>query len=159
LLNDTSGWIEFLDVFASGMIKSRGGGLSKGLLQFLELYRCDNSIGSLTALLVTVISVLDVSLNKDDIVWFWYLSDQVGILRNCHELGECRPPEECIVCRFKIGYFKLHVLSVEIFLSLESHGKSDLIDRVRCCPRDYSVEGSLTRTQCCSGQPHLVEGL
>jgi hypothetical protein len=68
-------------------------------------------------------------------------------VRNCHKLGEFRPPEERNVCRFKIGYLKLHVLSAEVLSSLKSHGKSDLADRGHCYPRDYSVERSLTQTQ------------
>jgi hypothetical protein len=80
-------------------------------------------------------------------------------VRNCHELGECRPPKERIVCHFEISYLKLHVLSVEVLSSPEGHGKSDLADRGHCYPRDYFMEGSLTGMQCYSGHPYLVEGL
>jgi hypothetical protein len=80
-------------------------------------------------------------------------------VRDCHELGECCPPEERVVCHFKISYLELHVLGAEIFLSLEGHKNSDLTDRGRCCPKDYSVKGSSTGTQCYSRQPHLVKGL
>jgi hypothetical protein len=68
-------------------------------------------------------------------------------VRNCHELGEHRPPEECIVCNLKIGYLKLHVLGAKVFPDPEGHGKSDLADGGHHYSRDYSTEGSPTRTQ------------
>jgi hypothetical protein len=68
-------------------------------------------------------------------------------MRDCHELDECRPPEECIVCYFKIGYLESYVLGVEVLLSPEGHGKRNMADGGRCCSGDYSVEGSPTRMQ------------
>jgi hypothetical protein len=65
-----------------------------------------------------------------------------------HELGECRPSEGHIVCHFKIGYFELHVLGAEVFLSPKDYEKSDLPDGGRHYSRDYSMEGSLTQMQC-----------
>jgi hypothetical protein len=47
-------------------------------------------------------------------------------VRNCHELGKCRSPEERIVRCLEVGYLELHVFSMEVFLSPEGHGKSDL---------------------------------
>jgi hypothetical protein len=80
-------------------------------------------------------------------------------VRNHHELGECRPFEECVVCHFKIGYLKLHVFSSEVFLSPKGHGKTDLADGGHHCSRGYAVEGSLAWMQRRSGDPHLVKGL
>jgi hypothetical protein len=80
-------------------------------------------------------------------------------VRNRHELGECQPPEECVVCHLEIAYLELHVLSRKVFSSPEGHRKSDLVDGGHCCSEDYSVEGRLTGTQCGSRQPHMVEGL
>jgi hypothetical protein len=41
----------------------------------------------------------------------------------------------------------LHVLSAEVFPSLEGHKKSDLANEGHHCSGDYSVEGSPTHTQ------------
>jgi hypothetical protein len=86
-------------------------------------------------------------------------SSYVSIVRNHHELGECRPPEECVVCLFEIGYIKLHVLGLDVFPSLEGHRKSDLVNRGRHYFRDHSMEGSPAWMQCQSGESHLVKGL
>jgi hypothetical protein len=51
-------------------------------------------------------------------------------VRNCHEFGECRPPDEHVVCHLEVGYLKQHVFSTEVFLSPEGHEKSDLADGV-----------------------------
>jgi hypothetical protein len=48
---------------------------------------------------------------------------------------------------------------VEIFLSPEGYGKSDLTDGGFCCARDYAMEGDLTRAQQGPRQTHLVKGL
>jgi hypothetical protein len=40
LLSLSSIWMDSLEVLDSGMIESRGGGLSQGLLQILELCGC-----------------------------------------------------------------------------------------------------------------------
>jgi hypothetical protein len=58
LLSVSSGW---MDVLASGMTRSPGGGLGQGLLQLLELYGRHQSIDCLATLLVIVKSLLDVS--------------------------------------------------------------------------------------------------
>jgi hypothetical protein len=80
-------------------------------------------------------------------------------MRHCHELGECRLPDECIAWRFEIGYLELHVLCSKVLPSLEGHEKSDLEDGDRCCSGDSFVERIPTRTQCQSGKPQLVKGL
>jgi hypothetical protein len=59
--------MDIFEVFTLGMTGSVWG-LSQGLLQFLELYGCDESISHLIALLVTVIGALDVSLDGNDTV-------------------------------------------------------------------------------------------
>jgi hypothetical protein len=68
-------------------------------------------------------------------------------VRHCHELGECQPLEEYIVCHFEIGYLKLHVLGVNVSPSSDGHGKSVLADGGHSCSWDYFVERSPTRTQ------------
>jgi hypothetical protein len=79
-----------LDVLASGMIGSGGGGgISQGLLQFLELCGRREPITRLVALLVEVVSTLDVSPDGDDTMRSLHFLNQVGIVRNYHELGEC----------------------------------------------------------------------
>jgi hypothetical protein len=58
--------MDVLDVSASGMTGSGGGGLSQGLLQLLEFCgRCE-PISRLIALPVTVDGVLDVVPDGDD---------------------------------------------------------------------------------------------
>jgi hypothetical protein len=74
----------------------------------------------------------------------WHLQDQVGIVWNCHKLGECRPSQESVIRSLEIGNLKLFGLCVEIYPSLEGHGKSDLVDGGRCYTRDYAMEGSPT---------------
>jgi hypothetical protein len=66
LMSESSSWMDTLDVLALGMIRSGrggGGGLDYGLLQFLEFCGHRKPISHLTALPVTVISALDVSLD------------------------------------------------------------------------------------------------
>jgi hypothetical protein len=70
--------------------------------------------------------------------------NQVGILGDCHKLGECRPPEERVIRRLKVGYLKLQVFSPKIFPSPKGHGKSNLVDRGSCCARDYAMKQSPT---------------
>jgi hypothetical protein len=63
-------------------------------------------------------------------------------VRNCHELGECWPPEEWVVRHLEVGYLKLHLFSTEVFSSPEGHRKSDLADGGCCYSGDYSLERS-----------------
>jgi hypothetical protein len=67
LLRESSGWMDVLDVSASGMTGSGGGGgLGQGLLQLLEFCgRCE-PISRLIALPVIVDGVLDVVPGGDD---------------------------------------------------------------------------------------------
>jgi hypothetical protein len=134
-----------LEVLDSGMIRSGGGGgLGPGVLQVLEFYRCQQWVSHPVALSVAVVG----SLDRDDSIRARHLQDQIGIMGDHHELSNGGPPEEWIVCCFKIGYLKLHVLSVEIFRSPEHHEKGDMTNKGCCCASDYSMEGILTRTQC-----------
>jgi hypothetical protein len=64
-----------------------------------------------------------------------------------------------MVCCFEFVYLKLHVLSSEVFPSLEGHRKSDLADRGHRFFRDYFVERSPTWMHRGSIDHHLVEGL
>jgi hypothetical protein len=120
------------------------GELGQGLLQLLELCRCQRSISSLTTLPVAVKSTLDVSPDGDGNTWPWHHQDQVGVVRNCYKLGECQPSQESIIRSLKIGDLKLYGLRAEIFRSSECHRKSDLADGGRCYTRDYAMEGSPT---------------
>jgi hypothetical protein len=56
-----------------------------------------------------------------------------------HELGKGRPPEEHTVCYLEIGYFELHVLGVEIFLSPKCYGKGDLANVGHCYSENYPM--------------------
>jgi hypothetical protein len=78
---------------------------------------------------------------------------------NRHKLGECQPSQEIIVRSLKISNLKLYGLHVEIFLSPEGHGKSDLADRGHCCTMNYAMERSPTKAQQRLGYPHLVKSL
>jgi hypothetical protein len=51
---------------------------------------------------------------------------------------------ESVVRCLEVGYFKLQVFSMEVFLSPEGHGKSDLTDWDHCCTRDYVVKRGST---------------
>jgi hypothetical protein len=113
------------------------GGLDQGLLQFLEFYGCHS---------IVVESLLDVSPGGDDAMWPWYLRDQVGIVWDCHELGEHWPPQESVVCSLEISGLKLYVFRAEVFPSPNGHEKEDLADGGCCCPRDYAVKLSPTGT-------------
>jgi hypothetical protein len=92
-------------------------GVGQGCLQVLEFCGRQQPISSLIALPVTIVRALYISRDGDGTIWTRHLQDQVGIVRNYHELGECMPPEECVVCRFKISYLKLHILGSKIFSS------------------------------------------
>jgi hypothetical protein len=80
-------------------------------------------------------------------------------VRNCHELGECRPFQEAIVHCLEVSYLELQVFSMEVSPSLEGYRKGDLING--CChySEDYAMEQSLIGAQCCTRQTHLVEYL
>jgi hypothetical protein len=121
-------------------------GQGQGFPQFLELYGCQKHVCRLAMLHVTVIGAFYIPFDGDDFVWAQHLQDQVAKVRNHHELGECRPSEECIVCHFEISYLELHVLSAKVLSSPEGHGKSDLADAGRRCSGDYFMEGSPTVT-------------
>jgi hypothetical protein len=136
-----------------------GGGLGQGLLQLLELCRCRQYVGHLVALLVTVIAPLYVSPNGDDPTWSRYPQNQVGIIRDRHELAKCWPCQESIVHSLKIGHLKLYGFSLELLLSPEGYGKRDLTDGCRYCTWDYTMERSSTGALKRSGQHHLVESL
>jgi hypothetical protein len=99
------------------------------MLQFFELCGRQQPVSGLVALSVIVESPLDVSPDGVGTTWPWHLQDQVGILRDCHELGECRPSQESVV-----HSFKLYVLCAKVFLSAEGQGKEDLADGCCCCP-------------------------
>jgi hypothetical protein len=68
-------------------------------------------------------------------------------MRDHHELGECQPSQESIICRLKIDDLKLYSLCAEIVPSLECYKKSDLTDGGPCCTRDYAMERSPTSAQ------------
>jgi hypothetical protein len=101
--------MDVLEVLASGMTRSGGGegGLDQGLLQILELYGHHVLVDRLAPLHIIVKSLLDVSLDGDDTTQPRHLSDQVGIMRDHHELGECRPSQESFVCCLEISDLKL----------------------------------------------------
>jgi hypothetical protein len=80
-------------------------------------------------------------------------------MRNRHELGECWPSHESIVCGLKISHLKLYIFSSELLSSPEGYGKRDLTDGCCCCTRDYTMERSSTGVQKRSRQPHLIESL
>jgi hypothetical protein len=63
LLSESSG---SMDILASGMIESRGGGLGQGLLLFLELYGSHEFVDRLAALPVAFVGALDISPDGDD---------------------------------------------------------------------------------------------
>jgi hypothetical protein len=77
------------------------------MLQVLEFCRRRESVGRLASLPATVIGAFGVSPDGDDTMWLWHLQDQVGIVRNRHELGEFQPSPENIVRHLEIGDLKL----------------------------------------------------
>jgi hypothetical protein len=123
------------------------GGLNQGLLQLLELCRHCQSVSCLTTLPIVVKSPLNVSPDGDDATRPWHLQDQVGVMWDRHELGECRPSQESVVCSLKIGDLKLYSFCVEIFLSPKGHEKNDPTDGGCCCTREYAMKRSSTGVQ------------
>jgi hypothetical protein len=146
LLSVSSSWMDILEVLASGMTRS-GGGLGQDLLQLLELYGCRQSISYLATLLIAVKSPLDISPDGDDTTRPQHLQNHVGIMCDCHELGECWPSQQSIVCTLKIGDLKLYSLRTEIFLSPKGYGKRNLTDGGCYYTRDYAMEWSPTGVQ------------
>jgi hypothetical protein len=122
-------------------------GLSQGLLQLLELCRCCQSVSCLTTLPIIVKIPLNVSPDRDDAMRHWHLQDQVGIMWDCHKLGECQPSQESIIQSLKMGDLKLYGFRVEIFLCPEGHGENDLANGGCYCTRDYAMERSPTGAQ------------
>jgi hypothetical protein len=105
------------------------------------------SVSYLATLPVTVKSPLDVYPDGDDATRPWHLQEQVGIMWDRHELGECRPFQENVVHSLEIGDLKLYSLRTEIFLSPEGYRKKDLNDEGHCCTRDYAMERSMIGAQ------------
>jgi hypothetical protein len=71
LLSESSG---SMDILASGMIESRGGGgLGQGLFLFLELYGSHEFVDRLAALPVAFVGALDISPDGDDTMQSWHL--------------------------------------------------------------------------------------
>jgi hypothetical protein len=124
-----------------------GGRLDQGLLQLLELYGLRQSVDRLATLPIVVKSLLNISPEGDDTTDPWHLQDQVGIMWDHHEFGECWSSQESGVHSLEIGDLKLNSLRAKIFLSLLDYKKSDLTDRGFCCTRDYAMEKSLTGAQ------------
>jgi hypothetical protein len=122
-------------------------GLDQGLLQLLELCGCCQSVSCLATLPIAIKSPLNVSPDRDDTTRPWHLQDQVGVMWDCLELGECRPSQESIVRSLKIDDLKLYTFYVEIFPSPEGHGENDLADGGYCYTRDYAIERSPTGLQ------------
>jgi hypothetical protein len=151
--------MDFLEVLESGTTGLGGGGISQGLFQLLELWGCCQSVSHLTALLVAVIGLLDVSPNGNDPTWSWHLQYQVGVMRNRHQLDECRPSQQSVVRSLKIIHLKFYSFSLEVLPSLEGYGKRDLTDGHRCYTGNYTVERSPTSGQKRSRQPHQVKSL
>jgi hypothetical protein len=101
----------------------------------------------LTTLPITVKRPFNVSPDRDDTTRPWNLQDQVGIMWDRHELGECRPSQESILRSLKIDDLKLHSFHVDIFLSPEGHVENNLADGGCCYTRDYAMERSPTGAQ------------
>jgi hypothetical protein len=80
-------------------------------------------------------------------------------MRNGHKLSECWRSQESVVRNLKISHFELYIFSSEILSSPDSYGKRDLTDGCCYCPRNYTMEGSLTRMRKRYRQPHLFECL
>jgi hypothetical protein len=75
-------------------------------------------------------------------------------MENCHELGQSRSSEECIVCHFKSGYLKLHVLGAILFLGPEEgYEENDLIDGVATAPSTTPWKGALLGCSADLGRP------
>jgi hypothetical protein len=71
-----------------------------------------------------------------------HLYDKVGIVRDHHELGECRSSQQSGVRCLEVSYLKLLVFRMKIFPSPKGYRKSDLIDKSHCCTRNYAMRGS-----------------
>jgi hypothetical protein len=108
---------------------------------------CRQYVSCLATLLAAVKSLLDVSPDGDDATRPWHLQDQVGIMLDRHEFGECRPSQESVVCSLKINDLKLYNLRAKIFPSPEGYEKRNLTDGGCCCTRDYAMERSPTGVQ------------
>jgi hypothetical protein len=113
----------------------------------MELYRHRQYVSCLTTLPVIVKSLLDISPVGDDATWPWHLQDQVGVMQDHHEFGECRSSQESVVRSLKIGDLKLYSLRAEIFSSPEGYGKRDMTNGGCCYTRDYAMERSSTGAQ------------
>jgi hypothetical protein len=120
------------------------GGLGQSLLQLLELYGRCHFVSYLATLPVIVKSPLDVSPDGDDAMWPWHLKDQVGVMWDRHELGECWSSQESIIRSLEITDRKLYSLRAEIFLSPEGYGNRDLTNGGCYYTRDYAMERSPT---------------
>jgi hypothetical protein len=73
LLSESFSWMDVLDLLASGMTGSGGGGLNHCLLHLLELCGLCEPVSRLVALPIIVVGVHDISPNGDDTVRFWHL--------------------------------------------------------------------------------------
>jgi hypothetical protein len=92
LLSVSSGWMDVLEVLATGTTWSGGGGggTRPRLASTLEALRMPSVYQFLVALPVVVKSLLDISPDGDDTMRPWHLQDHVGVMWDRHGLGECR---------------------------------------------------------------------
>jgi hypothetical protein len=93
LFSFSSGWMDSLEVFASGIT----GSAVDSAIAFLRF--CSSTEASKAS----AVSQLSQSQSYGDAsIGTRPLQDQISIIMDHHELGQSRPSEECVVCHFKI---------------------------------------------------------
>jgi hypothetical protein len=117
------------------------------------------SLSAVSQLSVTIKSPLGVSPDGDDATRPCHLQDQVSVIWDRHELGECQPSQERVVRNPEIRDLKLYSLHAENFLSPEGYRKRDLANGGHCYTRDCAMERRTTGVQQRPGYAHLVESL
>jgi hypothetical protein len=70
----------------------------------------------------------------------WHLQHQVDIVRDCHELGKGRSPENDVVGALKVRDDEADEFNAEMLGSAELDGERDLSQGLRGLPLEYSLE-------------------
>ena len=74
-------------------------------------------------------------------MWAWHFLLEVGIVWYCHEAGEGWSPEDCMVLRLLVDYFKVQGLITKVGRVAKHHLQAYLSQRVDCFSWYNPVEG------------------
>jgi hypothetical protein len=127
------------------------GELLRGREYFSRIIWHASSRSVLDRLLIAVIGLLQVATEGEHSTESWHLKKQIDIMRHCHEFGECRSTQYCMVRRVKSSHFELDEFSMIILPRTEGDREDHRTERMRRITWDDAVERGL------AGNQHILE--